>query len=110
MGKKNTYSPPPGMSMHELGRAVDIDMRSEIIRIPEKTMRSLLASSGWVPIVAENQPGSWHFEFRGPKLKSVMDTSGYKEMVTEAARVSKYQAKKLIGIKYEEEFKDIKWT
>lgn len=80
-GRKKAYSPPAGYSMHEAGRAIDIDLASLIApsKVPagfkvieENQLRQVLMVHGWVPISEAGNPHtvdikeSWHFEFRGP--------------------------------------------
>jgi hypothetical protein len=65
-GKKSAFSPPPGSSMHEAGRALDLDLSA--LAIPLAQFWPLAASRGLSPIV--NKPDSrlseaWHFDCRG---------------------------------------------
>jgi hypothetical protein len=65
-GKKKAFSPPPGSSMHESGRAFDVDLAS--IKVPLATFWQIARRAGVVPIIAEPDPGKsecWHFECRG---------------------------------------------
>lgn len=65
-GKKKAYSPPPGGSMHEAGRAFDLDLKS--LRIPLKDFWDVAAPHGVVPIIDTPDPKkseAWHFERRG---------------------------------------------
>lgn len=79
-GKKKAYSPPAGGSMHEAGRAIDIDLASLIsnLSVPngyalldENTVRDVLVKHGWTPIADIGDPHkvdvkeSWHYEYRG---------------------------------------------
>ncbi|HAM99050.1 MAG TPA: hypothetical protein DCQ26_10620 [Marinilabiliales bacterium] len=65
-GKKKAYSPPPGGSLHEAGRAMDIDLKKLKIKLNDFWI--LAAKQGVVPII--NSPDTklneaWHFECRG---------------------------------------------
>lgn len=65
-GKKRAYSPPPGGSFHEGGRAFDLDLGS--LRIKLDAFWKLAANHGVVPILAAPNPRTseaWHFERRG---------------------------------------------
>lgn len=65
-GKKPAYSPPPGGSLHEAGRAFDLSL--EDIRIPLKKFWEIAANWGVVPIISQPKPSmeeAWHFERRG---------------------------------------------
>src|SRR5687768_10225447 len=65
-GKKSAYSPPPGGSMHEAGRAFDIDLAA--IRMPLAQFWQIAAKWHVVPIVSQPDSTlseSWHFECRG---------------------------------------------
>lgn len=73
-GQKTAYSPPPGYSVHEAARAIDIDTGNTGIGYIET--RRILEQNGWMPI--SNEP--WHFERRGTWQKT-MDEYGYKSMV-----------------------------
>lgn len=65
-GKKTAYSPPPGGSMHEAGRAMDIDLSK--IKIHLLDFWKIAKPLGFMPIIAEPNPRTseaWHFDFRG---------------------------------------------
>ncbi len=65
-GKKKAFSPPPGGSFHEAGRAFDIDLSS--IKIALQDFWEVAASHGMLPIIAKPKAGaseSWHFDCRG---------------------------------------------
>jgi D-alanyl-D-alanine dipeptidase len=79
-GRKKAYSPPAGSSMHEAGRAIDIDLGALIAPsaaplgatvLDENEVRSILSHQGWTPISAVGSlhsvdvSESWHFECRG---------------------------------------------
>lgn len=64
-GKKKAFSPPPGYSYHEAGRAIDIDLDN--IGMPLKTFWSIARKYGWTPVIPQpvaKLPEAWHFEFR----------------------------------------------
>ena len=65
--KKKAYSPPPGGSMHEAGRAFDLDLKP-IRKITLAKFWPLAESHGLRPIL--NKPdirlnAAWHFDCRG---------------------------------------------
>lgn len=65
-GKKKAFSPPPGSSMHEAGRAFDVDLKGLKMSLAE--FWELAQKSGVVPIIAQPDPKAseaWHFECRG---------------------------------------------
>jgi hypothetical protein len=65
-GKKKAFSPPPGGSFHEAGRAFDLDLRS--IKIPLAEFWEIAAKHGVSPIIKEpnaNASEAWHFDCRG---------------------------------------------
>jgi hypothetical protein len=65
-GKKKAFSPSPGGSMHEAGRAVDIDLGA--LGVPLASFWVIAARHGVVPIIARARPDvseAWHFEGRG---------------------------------------------
>lgn len=79
-GRKKAYSPPPGNSMHEAGRAVDLDLAAlihppSVIRgyacLSEFDVRLVFEKHGWTFIAEAGNPHqvdvseSWHIEFRG---------------------------------------------
>src|SRR4051794_842043 len=87
-GRKTAYSPPAGSSMHEAGRAIDIDLAALIhpASVPkgsqtlnEPEVRAIFESQGWTFIAPAGDPHlvdvkeSWHVEFRGP-FQKVYDT------------------------------------
>ncbi len=64
--KKKAFSPPPGGSFHEAGRAMDIDLSS--IKISLADFWVIAAKYGVVPIIKLPKSGvseSWHFDCRG---------------------------------------------
>lgn len=65
-GKKKAFSPPPGGSMHESGRAFDIDLAS--IKVSLAEFWDIAKQWGVVPIIVQPSTKiaeSWHFECRG---------------------------------------------
>lgn len=69
-GKKTAFSPPPGGSMHEAGRAFDVDLGQ--INVPLARFWEIAASHGMVPIIAQpvtSASEAWHFECRGSHQK-----------------------------------------
>ncbi len=64
--KKKAYSPAPGASMHESGRAFDVDLGS--IKVGLAAFWQIASRHGVVPIIAKPEPKAseaWHFECRG---------------------------------------------
>jgi hypothetical protein len=65
-GKKKAYSPPPGGSFHEAGRAFDLDLGA--IKISLADFWVIAAGFGVNPIIAKPNSGlseAWHFDCRG---------------------------------------------
>jgi hypothetical protein len=65
-GRKQAFSPPAGGSMHEAGRAMDIDLSS--IGVPLAKFWEIAAARGFTPIIDKPEPGrseAWHFDCRG---------------------------------------------
>jgi hypothetical protein len=65
-GKKRAYSPPPGGSMHEGGRAMDIDLSS--MGVPLRRFWEIAKAHGFFPIIDKPEPSrseAWHFDCRG---------------------------------------------
>jgi hypothetical protein len=68
--KKTAYSPPPGGSLHESGRAFDLDLSA--IKIPLKDFWALAALEGITPIISKPDTKlteAWHFDCRGSHEK-----------------------------------------
>jgi len=66
-GKKKAFSPPPGGSMHEAGRAFDLDL-SRIKTPGLAAFWALTGAEGISPIIAKPDTGiseAWHFDCRG---------------------------------------------
>ncbi|MBN2486151.1 MAG: D-alanyl-D-alanine carboxypeptidase family protein [Bacteroidales bacterium] len=64
--KKKAYSPPPGGSMHEAGRAMDIDVNA--IKISLADFWEIAKKYGVVPIISKADKKiseCWHFDCRG---------------------------------------------
>jgi len=65
-GRKTAFSPPPGGSMREAGREMDIDLSS--IGVPLNQFWEIARSHGFSPIVDSPDPSrseAWHFGCRG---------------------------------------------
>lgn len=65
-GKKSAYSPPPGGSMHEAGRAFDLDLNA--IKIQLSHFWTIASNSGLNPIIEKPDSSAseaWHFDCRG---------------------------------------------
>jgi hypothetical protein len=64
--QKTAFSPPPGGSFHEAGRAFDLDLSKIGVSLSE--LWNLAAPLGLVPIISSPDPKqdeAWHFECRG---------------------------------------------
>ncbi len=65
-GKKKAYSPPPGGSLHEAGRSMDIDLSK--IKISLKDFWVIAEKYGFYPIIktpSTKLSEAWHFDCRG---------------------------------------------
>jgi hypothetical protein len=65
-GRKRAFSPPPGGSLHEAGRAMDIDLES--IGVPLARFWEIAEARGFLPIIdapISSRSESWHFDCRG---------------------------------------------
>jgi hypothetical protein len=65
-GKKTAFSPPPGGSLHEAGRALDLDVDNLGMKLSE--FWDLARPHGLLPIIDKPIAGvseSWHFDCRG---------------------------------------------
>src|SRR5262245_61275392 len=65
-GKKKAFSPPPGGSLHEAGRALDLDLDNLGMKLAD--FWELARPLGLSPIIDKPTPGvseSWHFDCRG---------------------------------------------
>ena len=86
-GRKTAYSPPACSSVHEAGRAIDIDAFDTLIG--HKKVRDILNRNGWTNIV-DTLTGAecWHYEYRGKwekfrkqRAKQLGNSQAYREMV-----------------------------
>ncbi len=65
-GRKTAFSPPPGGSMHEGGRGMDLDLKS--INISLKDFWNIAANFGFYPVIdapVSTMDEAWHFDCRG---------------------------------------------
>ncbi len=65
-GKKKAFSPPPGGSFHEAGRAFDLDLGA--IQIQLSDFWNIAAKYNVLPIIPKPKPNvseAWHFDCRG---------------------------------------------
>jgi hypothetical protein len=65
-GKKKAYSPPPGGSMHEAGRAFDLDLSTLKMKLSD--FWKIAAKHQLQPIIDTPSAGAleaWHFDCRG---------------------------------------------
>ncbi|OYU95790.1 MAG: hypothetical protein CFE21_11675 [Bacteroidetes bacterium B1(2017)] len=65
-GRKKAFSPPPGGSLHEAGRAFDLDLSA--LKIPLPQFWALAATYGIQPIIKTPNPKTseaWHFDCFG---------------------------------------------
>lgn len=92
-GKKRAYSPAPGGSMHEAGRAFDLSLQD--INMKLSKFWEIAAKYGVVPIIdkpKKKKSEAWHFECRGShiavydyyKAKKSPNMKPYKAMVLSA--------------------------
>ena len=78
-GRKSAYSPPSCSSVHEAGRAIDIDAFDT--GIGHKRVREILKSFGWIEITESlTGPECWHYEFRGHVWEDYKNAHGYAAM------------------------------
>ena len=64
--KKRAFSPPPGGSFHEAGRAFDLDL--DAMKIPLSDFWIIAAKYAVTPIIKQPKPNvaeAWHFDCRG---------------------------------------------
>lgn len=98
---KKAFSTPPGFSMHESGRAIDIDMNPEWLGVDQNKLAEIAQACGWRDIVHGNFGNpykvdvseEWHWEFLGPfarvmttNMKTYGPKEGYRQ--TAAAAIS----------------------
>jgi hypothetical protein len=79
--KKKAFSPPPGGSMHEAGRAFDVDLLA--LKIPLADFWKLAKKRGVVPIISnadKNASEAWHFECRGSHALVYADYAARKKV------------------------------
>jgi len=65
-GKKSAFSPPPGGSMHEAGRALDLDLAA--LKFGLAKFWPIAKTAGLSPIIAKADSSlseAWHFDCRG---------------------------------------------
>jgi hypothetical protein len=65
-GKKRAFSPPPGGSFHEAGRAFDLDL--DAMKISLADFWVIAAKYAVTPIIKQPKPNiseAWHFDCRG---------------------------------------------
>lgn len=65
-GKKKAFSPAPGGSLHEAGRALDLDLSA--LKMPLAEFWTIAHAAGLSPIIDEpksNKSEAWHFSCRG---------------------------------------------
>lgn len=77
---KQAFSPPPGGSVHEAGRAIDLDLDTNRLGIDQTRFAQIAYSCGWNNIVGGvggmgnpyrvDVKEEWHWEFRGPFMKT----------------------------------------
>jgi len=87
-GRKRSYSPPPGSSFHEAGRAMDVDLGAlrplggNFLEV----FWGIASRYGVLPIISEpnsHKSEAWHFECRG-EFQNVRRLEGYKMAVRAA--------------------------
>jgi hypothetical protein len=69
--KKKAFSPPPGGSLHEAGRALDLDL-GRIEKMGLKEFWTMAQSEGLLPIIDKpdkTKSEAWHFDCRGSHQK-----------------------------------------
>jgi hypothetical protein len=75
-GRKTAFSPPACGSVHESGRAIDIDIGNTVIG--HRRVRQILNKHGWTNIVDSlTADESWHYEFREEKYEEIRRRQGY---------------------------------
>lgn len=102
-GKKKAYSPAPVGSMHEAGRAFDVDLGS--LKLPLQKFWDIAAKVGVVPIIAAPTSGadeSWHFECRGSHEKVRQYYAAGKGNNMKAARAMAVSAVNACGLKVDQ--------
>lgn len=99
-GKKRAYSPPPGGSMHEAGRAIDIDVSDTGIGLAKT--KKILLDHGWIGI-AKTGSECWHHDFRMTDGEYAYKKGGYKAMAKYCINKIKNMDKIKAGINQDEE-------
>lgn len=104
-GRKTAYSPPSCSSVHEAGRAIDIDAFDTVIG--HKRMRAILKAHGWIEITGSLTGAEcWHYEFREPRWESYKQQHGYAAM----ARAMKEEIGNLVSLPQAKKTeKDTRW-
>lgn len=113
MGRKEQYSPPPGLSMHEAGRAIDIDWRYESLGLKQTKIAEILREHGWNSIVSHfgdptkvDVKEEHHWEYR-EGLEEIYDEYGYKDMAEYAIKqVDNFPDEEMMEESYSEAVKD----
>ena len=100
-GRKASFSLPPGLSMHESGRAIDIDTRPDKLRIPHEKIREILISCGWSPLVPLGSLGDYHYEYRSTMQQKKYAVEGYIAMVDDSFKDIRHLQMKYKDIDYE---------
>lgn len=83
-GKKKAFSPAPGGSFHEAGRAMDVSL-ADLKGLPGdnwlQTFWDICAEHGVMPIISKpisSKSEAWHFDCMG-EFRAVYEKEGYKE-------------------------------
>jgi hypothetical protein len=78
-GRKSSFSPDTCSSVHEAGRAIDIDAFDT--GIGHQKVRAILNARGWVNITPSlTGTECWHYEFREPRWEQYKAQHGYAAM------------------------------
>jgi hypothetical protein len=104
-GRKSSFSPPSCSSVHEAGRAIDIDAFDT--GIGHQRTRQILNKHGWVNITDSlTDTECWHYEFREDRWEAFKGQHGYAAM----AHAMKEEIGNLIGVeRADAKKKDIVW-
>lgn len=111
-GKKKAYSPPPGGSVHEAGRAFDLSL-DDLLKKPLNLGEfwSIAKTFGVVPIIdrpVSSHKEAWHFECRGSHQRvydyyrtrlTHTNMSPYEAMVTSMLLDTGHYASTRLGIR-----------
>jgi D-alanyl-D-alanine dipeptidase len=109
LGRKVTYSPPPGESMHECGRAIDIDTRPSQLKIEHSAVRDILIRNLWFPVAPLGMPGDNHYEHRDPILQREKSLRGHASMVKMAFSEIRYVSIPYAGVDAEDTDPRLPW-